>query len=166
MTLKGPGRGCCGGWGGFLSFSPLDYEGKGDTTGPAGRTVGRNLCPSPLCGVPAYHLWTAYPGRHCSQAHFHLELFQIAQARTHTHVGPPEVHGEATAEFPLIPQLPQRELLQDFTVAPSTYPYDAGLLTLVDACGARQNTAEVRQAMLDSLRRDLCVFGMLSQLLP
>lgn len=76
------------------------------------------------------------------------------------------MHGEATAELPLVPQLSQGELLQDFTVAPSTYPHNAGLLTLVDACGARWSTAEVRQAMLDSLRRELYVFGILSQLLP
>lgn len=62
------------------------------------------------------------------------------------------MHGEVSAEFPLVPQLPQGELLQDFTVAPSTYPHDAGLLTLVDACGAKWNTAELRGAMLDFLR--------------
>lgn len=62
------------------------------------------------------------------------------------------MHGEVAAEFPLVPQLPQGELLQDFTVAPSTYPHNAGLLTLIDACGAKQSMAELRGAMLDSLR--------------
>lgn len=104
--------------------------------------------------------------RHSSLAYRHLELSRLAQAGTHTHVGPPEVHGEAAAELPLVPQLPQGELLQDFTVTPSTYPHDAGLLTLVDACGIRQSTAEVRGAMQDSLRRELHVFGMLLQLFP
>lgn len=60
-----------------------------------------------------------------------------SKARTHTHVGPAEVHGEAAAEFPLVPQLPQGELPQDLTVAPSTYPHDAGCLTLVDAYRAK-----------------------------
>lgn len=53
---------------------------------------------------------------------------------THTHIGPPQVHGEGTAELPLVPQLPQGELLQDFTVAPSAHSHNAGLLTPVDAC--------------------------------
>lgn len=44
------------------------------------------------------------------------------------------MHGEGAAEFSLVPQLPQGELLQDFTVAPSTHSHNAGLLTPVDAC--------------------------------
>lgn len=62
------------------------------------------------------------------------------------------MHGEVSAEFTLVPQLPQGELLQDFTVAPSTYPHDAALLTLVDACGAKRSTAKLRGAGLDFLR--------------
>lgn len=42
------------------------------------------------------------------------------------------MHGEISAEFPLVPQLPQRKLLQDVTAAPSTYPHNTGLLTLID----------------------------------
>lgn len=52
---------------------------------------------------------------------------------THTHIGPPQVHGQGAAELPLVPQLPQGELLQDFTVAPSAHSHNAGLLTPVDA---------------------------------
>ena len=62
------------------------------------------------------------------------------------------MHREVAAGFPLVSQLPQGELLQDFTVAPSTYPHNAGLLTLVDAYGAKWSMAELRGAMLDSLR--------------
>ena len=99
-----------------------------------------------------YFLWTAYPESHCYLVYFYHELSQISKAGTHTHVGPSEVHGEVATEFPLVPQLPQGELLQDFTVTPSTYPHDAGLLTLVDAYGAKWSIAEVRGATLDSLR--------------
>lgn len=42
------------------------------------------------------------------------------------------MHGKVSAEFPLVPQLPQGELLQDVTAASSTYPHNAGLLTLID----------------------------------
>lgn len=76
------------------------------------------------------------------------------------------MHGEVAAEFPLVPQLPQGKLLQDFTVAPSTYSHDASLLTLVDAYGTKWSTAELRGAMLASLMCELHVSGMLSQLVP
>lgn len=81
-----------------------------------------------------------------------LSNLRYFTAGTYTHVGSSEVHGEISAEFPLIPQFPQGELLQDFTVAPPTHPYNAGLLTLVDACGAKKNIAGLRRPMLDYLR--------------
>lgn len=62
------------------------------------------------------------------------------------------MHGEISAEFPLVPQLPQRKLLQDVTAAPSTYPHDTGLLTLIDTCGEWWSTVELREVMLDSLQ--------------
>lgn len=76
------------------------------------------------------------------------------------------MHGEASAKFPLVPQLSQGELFQYFTAAPSTYPHNAGLLTPVDTCGEKWSTAELRGAMLDSLRGELYVFGVLCQLVP
>lgn len=83
--------------------------------------------------VLLYLPWPAHPQSHCCLGWFSLEQPQISEAGTYTHVGSSEVHREVVAEFPLVPQLPQGELLQDFTVAPSTYTHNAGLLTLVDA---------------------------------
>lgn len=81
-----------------------------------------------------------------------LEALSYSSAGTYTHVGPSQVHGEGAAEFPLVPQLPQGELLQDLTVAPSTHSHNAGLLTSVNACEATCGIAGLRRARLTLLR--------------
>lgn len=65
------------------------------------------------------------------------------------------MHREGAAEFPLVPQLPQGELLQDLAVAPSAHSHNAGLLTAVDACRA-----------VFGILGESCVCAILSQLVP
>lgn len=73
------------------------------------------------------------------------------------------MHREVSAKFPLVPQLPQGELLQDFTVASSTYPHDAGLLTLIDTCGEKLSTVELRKGYTGVLQvRAVYVWGFVS----
>lgn len=50
---------------------------------------------------------------------------------TYIHIGSAEMHWQAVSEFTLLPQLPQGELLQDFTTASAPNMYHPMFLECV-----------------------------------
>lgn len=132
----------------------------------------------PVRGPHIYLPEAAYSESQCYFVSVPLSYLIYSRAETYTHVSSPEMHGKVAAEFPLVSQLPQGELFQDFTVAPSTHPHDAGLLTLVDAyrgkwriTGLRKNNAKLSGMRVvwdlistDSSRNKLLIRGKFTPL--